>query len=76
MSFDKAITLKVGDKFVEERVGKFIVTKDAEVGEGFEKRRTVKWEARKFDEKKPTSFLITEGLDHYGPRIYLEKEYT
>lgn len=76
MSFDKAITLKVGDKFILDSLSTYIVTSNAVVGEDTKKRRTATFDARLFDTKRPTRFLFTEGLDIFGPSIHIKKEYT
>ena len=43
--------------------------------DGHEGRRVVRWEAENTENSEPISYMLTEGLGHYGPRIYDQPQY-
>lgn len=66
-------TLKIGDVFYECAYGhciKFTVTEAA-----VKVNDQIRWKASS-ENITETEFLITEGFEHYGPRIYSEPAYT
>lgn len=72
LSFDQIKTLKVGDSFYDCGYGKsinFIVTESPIIGNGVDGHATLSWKGINA-EGVIIDFLITQGLEHYGPKIY------
>jgi len=38
-------------------------------------KRTLEWGAVNTENSEPIAYLLTEGFEHYGPRIYAQPEY-
>ena len=78
-TFDQLAALRPGDVFYECESGMNIrarVTTLPLVGDdGYEGRRVLRWEAENTESGEPISYMLTEGLDHYGPRIYDAPQY-
>lgn len=76
--FDEIAQFKVGTVFYECEAGMNIearVTSEPVLGEGYEGRRVLTWEAVNTQNDEPISYRLTEGLEHYGPRIYGQPKY-
>ena len=77
--FDKLAQMKVGDVFYECEYGANIrarvTTAPVIDTTSWEGKRQLRWEAENTESGEPISYLLTEGLDHYGPRIYDEPQY-
>lgn len=75
--------LKVGDEFFECESGINIhcrVTSDVTVDDYYddfskENRKQYRWTAVNVYNDEEISYLITEGLEHYGPRLYSSPQY-
>lgn len=75
---DEIEAFKIGDVFYECEAGVNIearVTSKPIVGEGHEGRKTLSWEAVNTQNDEPISYFLTDGLGHYGPRIYRQPQY-
>lgn len=68
--------LKIGDEFYEFAYGiniHLVVTSDVKEntviidGKG---RKQYSWFARNVDADHEVEYLVTEGLEHYGPKLY------
>lgn len=71
-------TLKVGDVFYECEAGINIearVTEAPVESIGFEDRKQWRWKAVNTQNGKEIDYLLTEGLSHYGPRLYRSPQY-
>lgn len=73
--------LVVGALFYEKGYGmlmKFKVVEPPKFERGAEDRKVCSWTATRLvqdgEEEEVTQFMTTEGLTHYGPKIYLEDE--
>lgn len=69
---------KIGEKFYECQSGynmEFIVLSIPVEQEGYEGRKQWSWKAKNTQSGKEIDFLLTEGLSHYGPRLYRQPEY-
>lgn len=78
MTFDEIASLKVGDVLFECQYGANIsarVVIEPVAGTGYEGRRTLAWKAENTEDGTPIDYGLTEGLEHYGPRIYSEPQY-
>lgn len=77
--FDHTQLDKVGAEFYELE-GRYEVlyrvTKPVTISKGFEDRYTAEWDAVRVSDinQEPVHFLVTEGFEHYGPKIYLKDE--
>ena len=75
--------LKLGDVFYSGKSDHpMTVTKSPELhslrvadGSSVVVHNTYSWEATRGDTAEPESFMITEGLEHYGPSIYAMPAY-
>lgn len=74
--FDHTKLVK-GAKFYELYVGRlvsFTVTQDAYIDDT-DRHTQVRWKGVQDQEgASPTTFLVTRGMEHYGPKIYLHDE--
>lgn len=81
MTFDDICNLKVGDIRYECESGvniRFKVTSEPKVDTVTitdKKHRTVRFEAINTENNEQINYIITEGLEHYGARIYTEAQY-
>ena len=75
-------TLKKGDVFYECEYG---ITVEARVTSNISKNTITihdkdriqwVWEAVDVKTGEPISYMVTEGLEHYGPRLYKTPQYT
>jgi hypothetical protein len=69
---------KIGDVFYECEAGINIearVTEPPVEGAGFEGKRQWRWKAVNTQNGQEIDYLITEGLSHYGPRLYRSPQY-
>lgn len=74
----KPTNLKIGDLFYECEGGMNIEAKVTEAvteHEGFEGRKQWKWKAVNTQNGEEIDYLLTDGLSHYGPRIYGQPQY-
>lgn len=72
------LDLKIGDIFYECESGINIEAKVTEAvteHEGFEGRKQWKWKAVNTQNGKEISYMLTDGLSHYGPRLYKSPQY-
>lgn len=70
--------LAVGDVFYECEMFMNVEAKVTEApvsSEGFEGRKQWRWKAVNTQNGEPISYLMTEGLSHYGPYIYSQPQY-
>lgn len=70
--------IKVGDIFYECEAGMNIeakVTVAPIVSNEFEGRKQWSWKAENTQNGDTIDYLITEGLEHYGPRLYRQPQY-
>lgn len=65
-------TMKAGDKFYEVCDGNCY--EFTCLGPPIESKGQLSWKAINCD-GSTTGFLVTEGLEHYGPEIYWEKPF-
>lgn len=83
MQFDDICKLKVGEVFFECEYGMNLrarVTEAPTVGtvtfqNETKERRTVKFEAVNTETNNTISYLVTEGMGAYGPRLYTHPQY-
>ena len=83
MTFDDICKLKVGDVFYECESGMNLrarVTFAPEVttttfNDETKERRQVNFIAVNTETDQPISYLVTEGLEHYGARLYDQPQY-
>ena len=78
---DEIGTLKVGDVIYECEYGTNIevriTSEPVQVpGGGYEWRTQWQWTAENTQNGEPIAYLLTEGLSHYGPRLYREPQYS
>jgi hypothetical protein len=77
--FDKLAQMKVGDVFYECEMGLNIEARVTSLpvasNDNSEGRRVLRWNAVNTQNGEPIAYLLTEGLDHYGPRIYDQPQY-
>jgi len=77
--FDKLAQMKVGDVFFECEYGANIRARVTEApvasNDGVDGKRVLRWKAENTENSEPIDYMLTEGLDHYGPRIYSEAQY-
>jgi hypothetical protein len=72
MRIHNPLELKVGDVFYESAYGKNLQMKVTE-SPIFENNQ---WKWKAADSKgTETDYLITKGLEHYGPKIYWQPAY-
>lgn len=72
------MSLKVGDVIYECEGGMNLearVTEAPTEAEGFEGRKKWAWTAINTQTGEEISYLLTEGLSHYGPRLYRQPQY-
>lgn len=70
--------LSVGDVFYECEMGMNIearVTEAPKISGDFEGRNQWSWKAENTQSGDVISYLLTDGLSHYGPYIYREPQY-
>ena len=71
-------TMKVGDIFYECEMGMNIecrvMTNPQEVA-NFDGKRVWEWQAENTKTKETIQYRLTEGLSHYGPKIYSKPQY-
>ena len=79
ISFEKIKEFKVGDIFYECDYGdnlKFeVLTCPEESNSGPDNRKQLSWRGKNLETNEEVSFLITEGLEHYGPKLYDQPAY-
>lgn len=81
LSFEELTELKVGEVFFECDSGvnlTFSVTVDPVISKcdiSGKEHRQVAWTANNVASGKDTIFMVTEGLEHYGPKIYRTPQY-
>lgn len=71
-------TFKVGDIFYECQYGANLearVTEAPTLKTLEDGRRQWSWTAENTQNGEKIEYLVTEGLEHYGPRIYEEPQY-
>jgi hypothetical protein len=77
--FDKLAAMQPGDIFYECEMGMNIrarvLTAPTVTGDEVNGKRILRWEAENTETREPISYMLTEGLDHYGPRIYDQPQY-
>jgi hypothetical protein len=77
--FDKLAQMKPGDVFFECEYGTNIrarvLSAPVASNDGVDGRRVLRWEAENTENGEAISYMLTEGLDHYGPRIYDVPQY-
>ena len=72
------MSLAVGDIIYECEMGMNLearVTTAPIEEEGFEGRKKWSWTAKNTQNGQEINYLITEGMSHYGPRLYREPQY-
>lgn len=75
---DEIQNLAVGDIFYECEMFANIEAEVIEApvsADGFEGRKQWRWKARNTQNGEVIDYLLTEGLSHYGPRLYREPQY-
>lgn len=78
LRFDDVAALKPGDVFYECEMGVNIrarVTTAPMLGESYEGRKTLSWKAENTENGNLIDYMLTEGLGHYGPRLYTAPQY-
>lgn len=77
--FDTLQTLKPGDVIFECEMGMNIKARVLNTplldAEGYEGKRRLTWAAENTEDGSPISYMVTEGLMHYGPHLYREPQY-
>lgn len=70
--FKDAVGLKKGEEFVEVGYGDIVamVVETEPTVEQNGEHVQVKWEAKEHVSGRDVNYLMTEGLEHYGPKIY------
>jgi hypothetical protein len=69
--------LVLGATFYEAcwgKLEKYTVTIAPIIGEGYADMPTMQWEGMREGSNETTPFLVTMGMEHYGPKIYLEED--
>lgn len=78
-TFDDIAAFKVGDVAFECIYGaniKFrVMSKPVVTNDGYEGRRQVSFDAVNAVNGDPIMYRLTDGLMHYGPRLYPEPQY-
>lgn len=76
---DEIPNLKVGDVIYEceyaTNIEVRLLTAPVEAGKSYEGRRQWQWKAENTQNGQVIDYLLTEGLSHYGPRLYRQPEY-
>lgn len=76
LSFQDMANLKLDDIIYEYEYGYTIkarvVIAPVVADDGYEGRRTVRWTAFNDDTNVSIEYLCTEGLEHYGPKVYFD----
>jgi hypothetical protein len=76
---DKLAAMKLGHIFYECEMGMNIRARGTATpvvtNDGYEGRRVLRWEAENTESGERIDYMMTEGLDHYGPRIYDQPQY-
>jgi hypothetical protein len=79
LNFDEIAAFKVGDVFYECEAGMNIEARctsaPVESKMESEDRRQLSWSAENTQTGEAISYLVTDGLMHYGPHIYSQPEY-
>src|SRR5438128_990324 len=77
--FDKLSKMKIGDVFYECEMGlnirSRVMSEPVVSNDGYEGRRVLRWAAENTEDGSSVDYMLTEGLDHYGPRIYDAPQY-
>jgi hypothetical protein len=76
---DEISALKIGEVIYECRSGVNIevriTSEPVQVPGGYDGRKQWQWTAENTQNAEPIAYLITEGLSHYGPRLYRQPQY-
>lgn len=78
LRFEDVKALKIGDVVYECEGGNNLrarVETEVVEGKGYEDRRTLSFKAVNTENNASIDYLLTEGLTHYGPRLYDQPQY-
>ena len=78
--FEDIVRLHPGEIIYEEVCGQYkrikvtsLPVRDFNISMGQRRYTQVRFEGKNLDKKWTPTFLVTEGLEHYGPKLYREE---